>query len=118
MVAVPAWAISCAEIWAVRVVLLTNVVGRLPPFHRTIDVGRNPAPLTVRVKAGPPATAEEGDSPVMESSNASRNRGRAKGEGAQASCAAGDGGAERNRGGNGSGRGSAGLDHDLRPKVK
>ena len=80
MVAVPVRAISWTEIWAVKVVLLTNVVGRLPPFHRTIDVGRNPAPLTVRVRRS--ARLQGGDNPVMER----WNRGRAKAQAANILC--------------------------------
>ena len=35
--------------------LLSKVVLRSEPFHRTFELDVNPAPLTVRVKDGPPA---------------------------------------------------------------
>jgi hypothetical protein len=40
---------------------LTNVVGRLLPFHRTTESVTNPLPFRVSAKAGPPATTEVGD---------------------------------------------------------
>jgi len=39
---------------------LISVVGRADPFHWTTAPAENPLPLTVRVKAGPPAVAELG----------------------------------------------------------
>src|SRR5438105_4982477 len=54
---------SEAGIEAVSCVLLTNVVGRSDPFHRTVAVIRRPPkplPFTVSVNAGPPAVAEVG----------------------------------------------------------
>ena len=36
------------------------------PFHRTFEVETKPVPVTVRVKAAPPAVAEEGERVVME----------------------------------------------------
>ena len=62
--AVPEAARSLAGILAVSWVALTKVVVRLPPFHRTVEVGTKPLPVTVRVKAGPPLTAPLGESDV------------------------------------------------------
>ncbi len=59
-VAVPGWAISAAGMAAVRRVLSTKVVVRLDPFHCTTEVEVKFVPLTVRVNAGPPTTAELG----------------------------------------------------------
>lgn len=58
----PTVAISLAGIEAVSCVLLTNVVARLEPFHCTVVLEMNPVPVTVSVKAGPPAMTEEGES--------------------------------------------------------
>jgi hypothetical protein len=57
---------SPARMTAVSVELLTKEVLRLAPFHWTTEAGSKLAPATVRVKAGPPATAAVGlmlDSP-------------------------------------------------------
>ena len=62
--AVPATAMSVAGINAVIWVLLTKVVVRLELFQRTTDpvpfVPTKPEPLTVSVKAAPPAKTELG----------------------------------------------------------
>jgi len=63
-VAVPAVAISAAVIAAVNCVALTNVVVLAAPLNFTTDVGTKPVPLTVRVKAAPPAVALAGDREV------------------------------------------------------
>lgn len=42
--------------------LFANVVARLEPFHCTVVAETNPVPVTVNVKAGPPAIAEVGES--------------------------------------------------------
>src|SRR6185436_11915417 len=59
--AVPAAAMSVAEIAACRLVALTNVVGRASPLHRTIDAEMKLLPVTVSVNAAPPALALAGD---------------------------------------------------------
>src|SRR2546426_9431293 len=46
---------SAAAIWACSCVPLTNVVVRSLPFQRTTDELMKLVPLTVRVKAAPPA---------------------------------------------------------------
>ena len=51
----PGEAMSLAEIDAVNCEVLTNVVVRFDPFHLTAEPETNLVPLTVRVKAGPPA---------------------------------------------------------------
>ncbi len=58
--AVPAVAMSAAVIAAVNWVEETKVVVRFDPFQRTTDLATKLLPLTVSVKAGPPAAAEEG----------------------------------------------------------
>jgi hypothetical protein len=63
--AVPAVAISEAGIAAVAWVEETTVVVRSAPFHRTFEVETKPVPVTVRVKAGPPAVAEAGKTVLM-----------------------------------------------------
>jgi len=63
-VAVPAVAISAAVIAAVNFVALTKVVVLAAPLNFTTDVGTKPVPLTVRVKAAPPAVALAGDREV------------------------------------------------------
>jgi hypothetical protein len=45
---VPELATSEAEMLAWSWLLLTYVVVRLPPFHRTTDVGEKFAPVTVK----------------------------------------------------------------------
>jgi hypothetical protein len=56
----PKPAISVAEIRAVNVVELVNVVGWATPFQLTTAPLAKPVPLTVNVKAGSPATAVSG----------------------------------------------------------
>ena len=56
---------SAAAIAAVSCVALTYVVVRFEPFHRTTELPMKFVPLTVSVKADPPAVAEVGLSPVM-----------------------------------------------------
>ena len=63
-VAVPAVAISAAVIAAVNCVALTKVVVLVAPLNFTTDVDTNPVPLTVRVKAAPPAVALVGEREV------------------------------------------------------
>ena len=46
--------------------LLTKVVVRSDPFHRTTDPETNPEPLTVSVKVAPPAVALDGESEVID----------------------------------------------------
>src|SRR5262249_31308977 len=58
--AVPAAATSGARICAVSCVLLTNVVARSPPFHRTTALGAKFAPLTVSANPELPAIIESG----------------------------------------------------------
>ena len=58
--AVPAVAMSVARIAAVSWVVLTNVVVRSVPFHLTTELEIKFVPLTVRVKAVPPAVADVG----------------------------------------------------------
>ena len=63
-VAVPAVAISAAVIAAVNCVALTNVVVLAAPLNFTTEVDTKPVPLTVRVKAAPPAVALVGEREV------------------------------------------------------
>ena len=63
-VAVPAVAISAAMIAAVNFVVLTNVVVLVAPLNFTSDVDTKPVPLTVKVKAAPPAVALVGEREV------------------------------------------------------
>lgn len=58
--AVPAEAMSEAGIAAVSCVALTKVVVRALPFQRTVEPLMKFDPLTVNVKAAPPAVAEVG----------------------------------------------------------
>jgi len=55
---------SDAGIEAVSWVLLTNVVDRSLPFQRAAEPETKLEPFTVKVKAGPPAVALEGDKDV------------------------------------------------------
>ena len=63
--AVPADAMSAADIVAVNWVDDTCVVARLAPFHRTTEPLMKLLPLTVRVNDIPPTKADEGESPVV-----------------------------------------------------
>jgi hypothetical protein len=63
-VVVPAVAISAAVIAAVTFVALTKVVVLAAPLNFTTDVDTKPVPLTVRVKAAPPAVALFGEREV------------------------------------------------------
>ena len=58
--ALPAFAMSLAEILAVIVVLFTKVLYRPDPFHETIAPLTKPVPLTVNVKVAPPALVLDG----------------------------------------------------------
>src|SRR6267143_2550975 len=62
--AVPVVAMSAAVIAAVSWMALTNVVVRAAPFHCTVLPLTKPLPLTVSVKAAPPAVALVGDTDV------------------------------------------------------
>ena len=53
-------AISDAGIVAVNCVLFTTVVGRSPPFQRTLEDETNPLPFAVSVKPGPLGAAMVG----------------------------------------------------------
>ncbi len=55
---------SLAEIAAVSCVELTNVVVRLEPPQRTLELEMKLEPVTVKVKAGPPAFAPVGEMDV------------------------------------------------------
>ena len=59
-VAVPATAMSPAEIAALSWEADTSVVGRSEPFQRTTDPYTKPEPLTVRVKSGSAAMTVDG----------------------------------------------------------
>ena len=59
--AVPAVAMSAAEMEAVSFVLLENVVLRGDPFQSTTEPETKFDPCTVSVKAGPPAVALLGE---------------------------------------------------------
>jgi hypothetical protein len=63
-VAVPAVAISAAVIVAVNWVALMNVVVLVAPLNFTTEVETNPVPLTVSVKAAPPAVVLDGEREV------------------------------------------------------
>ena len=52
---------SVAGIEALSWVELKKVVGRLEPFHRTMSPELKPVPLTVRLKPGPPAAVDVGE---------------------------------------------------------
>jgi hypothetical protein len=62
--AVPIVATSVSLICVVSLVLFTNAVVFAIPFHRTVDDGTNPEPLTTRVKLALPFTTEDGESDV------------------------------------------------------
>jgi hypothetical protein len=64
-VAVPTDAMSAAEMVARRSVELTNVVGRLAPFHVTTDVATKLLPVTANVNCGPPTDAKLGDKALI-----------------------------------------------------
>jgi hypothetical protein len=59
--AVPGVAMSAAEMEAVSLVLLKNVVLRADPFQSTTEPETKFEPFTVSVKAGPPAVALLGE---------------------------------------------------------
>jgi hypothetical protein len=59
--AVPAVWMSAAEIEAVSIVLLENVVLRPDPFQSTTELETKFEPFTVSVKLGPPAVALLGE---------------------------------------------------------
>jgi hypothetical protein len=63
--AAPADAISLAGIEAVNFETLVTLVERSDPFHCTVELDKKFDPVTVKVKAGSPATAELGVSPVI-----------------------------------------------------
>ncbi len=56
----PGEATSGADIWAMSLVLLSNVVGRLLVFHLATELGVKLAPSTIRRKSALPAVVEEG----------------------------------------------------------
>jgi hypothetical protein len=58
----PPLAMSLAGMEALSCVLLTKVVGRVAPFHRTTEPETKLLPFTVKVNAGPPTAAAAGDS--------------------------------------------------------
>src|SRR4051812_35576363 len=59
----PGVAISAAGIAAINCAELTKVVVLGAPFHVTVeDPETKPAPFTVKVKAVPPAVADDGES--------------------------------------------------------
>jgi hypothetical protein len=64
--AVPAAAISLAEIVARSCVRLTNVVGRFAPFHWITELETKLEPLAVRTKPGAPAATVFGVSEPSE----------------------------------------------------
>ena|ERR1700722_7378983 len=59
--AVPTAAISAAPIWATSSLPATNVVGRVAPFHLTLDVLVNPVPSTVSMNPVPPTVTLVGE---------------------------------------------------------
>jgi hypothetical protein len=59
---VPTWAMSAAVMAAVSCVPLTTVVVRSAPCHCTAELGTKFDPVTIRVKAGPPAVVLAGAS--------------------------------------------------------
>ncbi len=64
--AVAAAAMSAAVMEAVSCIPETNVVVRLAPFHWMVEFEMKLLPLTVKVKAVPPAVAELGEVELME----------------------------------------------------
>ncbi len=62
---VPTVAMSAVPIAAVNCVALTKAVVRVEPFHCTTEPLTKLVPFTVRVKADPPAVADEGLRPVI-----------------------------------------------------
>ena len=62
---IPAVAMSAAKMEAVSWVALTNTVVFAEPLKLTVAPETNPVPLTVNVKAAPPAVALVGDSEVI-----------------------------------------------------
>ena len=44
----------------VKLVALPKVVGRGDPFHKIVELAENPVPVTVSVRAWPPAWAADG----------------------------------------------------------
>ena len=65
MLALPTFVISAAVMAACKLVLETNVVVRALPFHCTVEEGTKLVPVTVNVKAAPPASAELGFSKAI-----------------------------------------------------
>ncbi len=63
--ATPAAAISAAVMAACKELLETNVVGRAEPFHSTVEDDTKLFPVTVNVKAAPPAIADPGVNNVI-----------------------------------------------------
>ena len=57
---VPAVAMSAAVMFACKLVLETNVVVRALPFHSTVELEMKLDPVTINVKAAPPAVVELG----------------------------------------------------------
>ena len=68
--ALPCEAIRVAATDAVSSVVLTKVVGRAEPFHRTAAPDTKPEPFTASVKAAPLAVAELGERPEIEGAGA------------------------------------------------
>ena len=65
MASVPATPMSSNGICAWSLELLRNVVGRLWPFHCTVEVEIRLEPFTVKVNEGPPRTAVVGSMVVI-----------------------------------------------------
>jgi hypothetical protein len=57
----PGWEIRLAATAADNWLELTQVVGRVWPFHRTLEPGINPLPLTVKVNAALPTVTDCGE---------------------------------------------------------
>jgi hypothetical protein len=60
--AAPADVISPVPNDTVKVVALTKVVVRVEELNVATELGTNPVPVSVRVKAGPPAVSSDGES--------------------------------------------------------